>query len=129
MPGEQFIKELFSKAVVEGSKSTVLKPLGGVLGALFGLVALSAYLRFSLWLLILFVILTCISFILFLWAFVYCLIKSPESLRSEKYSIQKMAIEKGIIGDNITGQLSNNEKNKIDMYEAGSVDSEEEKNK
>ena len=41
---------------------------------------------------------------------IYCLINDRDSLRSEKFTIQKLAIEKGIMGDDVTGiaPLSNN---------------------
>ena len=42
--------------------------------------------------------------------YIYCLINDRDSLRSEKFTIQKLAIEKGIMGDDVTGiaPLSNN---------------------
>jgi len=44
-----------------------------------------------------------LSVCLYLGAYTYCLVKDREALRSEKYTIQKLAIEKGFIGDSITG--------------------------
>ena len=46
----------------------------------------------------------------FFFVYIYCLINDRDSLRSEKFTIQKLAIEKGIMGDDVTGiaPLSNN---------------------
>ena len=41
-----------------------------------------------------------LTFILFLFAYVFCLLKDRDALRSEKFSIRKMEIERGIYGDN-----------------------------
>ena len=43
---------------------------------------------------------------LYLGAYVYCLVTDRDALRSETYTIQKMAIEKGFVGDSLTGVLS-----------------------
>lgn len=50
-------------------------------------------------------IISALSITLFLYAYVYSLIKNPENLRSEKFTIQRMALERGIFGDSITGQI------------------------
>ena len=38
--------------------------------------------------------------------FVYFMFKDPDMLRSERFSLEKMAIEKGLYGDNIQGQIA-----------------------
>jgi len=43
------------------------------------------------------------SIILYLIAYIYFAIKSPDYLRTERYSIQKMAIERGLVGDSTAG--------------------------
>lgn len=42
-------------------------------------------------------------------AYVYCLLYDRDALRSERYSLQKMAIEHGMIGDSKTGPFSETE--------------------
>lgn len=42
---------------------------------------------------------------LYLFAYTYCLFKDRDALRTERYSIQKLAIEKGFVGDSLTGTL------------------------
>jgi hypothetical protein len=60
------------------------------------------------WLIILLAVILVFAFILFFIAYGYCLIKDRDALRSETYSIQKMAIERGIIGDSSTGYVQVN---------------------
>jgi hypothetical protein len=53
----------------------------------------------------LFAIFSCITMALYLIAYLYCLFNDRDALRSETYSIQKMAIEKGFVGDDLSGEL------------------------
>jgi hypothetical protein len=39
----------------------------------------------------------------FLVAYGYLLLKNPDALRSENFTLSKLAIEKGLVGDNISG--------------------------
>ena len=39
-------------------------------------------------------------------AFSYCLVKDRDALRSETYSLHKIAIEHGLVGDSITGVIA-----------------------
>jgi hypothetical protein len=45
-----------------------------------------------------------LTVLLYLGAYLYCLCKDPDALRSEKYLITKLAIKKGY-GDSFTGLL------------------------
>lgn len=66
--------------------------------------ALSAvYINAPPWLIIMFAIFAALTMGLYLAAFLYCLLTDKEALRSETYSIQKLAIEKGFVGDSLAG--------------------------
>lgn len=108
------IKELFERSDASGSRSTILKPLTWFLSLIIGGFVLLIKLNAPNWTVILFAIVVCISVFIFFFAYVYCLFKDRDALRSEKYSIQKMAIEKGIIGDNITGIINESKMIKIE---------------
>lgn len=97
------IKELFERSDTSGSKSTILKPLTWLISILIGGFIFLINFKAPNWTIILFSIVICIILILFIFVYIFCLIKDRDALRSEKYSIQKMAIEKGIIGDNLSG--------------------------
>jgi hypothetical protein len=55
------------------------------------------------------------------------MIKDRDSLRSERYSIQKLAIEKEIVGDNISGVLSIDEIETPKLLSEASAEQEAEK--
>lgn len=52
-----------------------------------------------------FSVLDCLAVLVYVAAFIFFALKDPEQLRTEKYSIQKMAIEKGFVGDDVTGYI------------------------
>jgi hypothetical protein len=102
-----FIRALLQQASAEGSRSTALKPLGWLVGMLCASsIALFSFSNpIPLWVGITFVALTVLAVAGYLIAYFFLMIKDRDALRSERYSIQKLAIEKGIVGDNISGVL------------------------
>ncbi len=101
----KLIEAFLEQATASGTRATVLKPLGWVIGMLIA--AILASLPFSppTWVLIMLAVLVCLTLLVYLIAYVYCLRTDKDALRSETYSIQKMAIEKGFVGDSIIGRL------------------------
>lgn len=85
------------------SRSDVLKPLAWLVGLLllatFGMVATKAEMLIQY----ICLGLTVSSVLLYGAAYVFCLRHDRDALRSEKYSINKMAIEHGLLGDSETG--------------------------
>ena len=92
-----------NRALAQGSRSTVLKSLGWLV-ALTSTATIAAY-KFDSpgWLGLMYGLISGFAMILYLIAFIYFGITDKDSLRSEKYSIQKLAIQKGLIGDDLTG--------------------------
>jgi hypothetical protein len=87
----------------------VLKPLGwGVSIAIAALLS-SAYFHLEPWIVYMFAVFACLGMALYLGAYLYCLFTDRDALRSETYTIQKLAIEKGFVGDSLTGVLPTNE--------------------
>lgn len=103
MSGISLIKAFLEHASAEGTKATVLKPLGWMTLIVISATLSAFYLKSPKWLGVLFSIFTCLTMILYLFTYIYCLFKDKDALRSETYSIQKLAIEKGFIGDSISG--------------------------
>jgi hypothetical protein len=62
-----------------------------------------AYYRAPVWLLIVLCVFSGVSVLLYLGSFVYLLGTDRDALRSERYSLQKLAIEKGLYGDSTSG--------------------------
>ena len=61
--------------------------------------------RASAWITVTFILMCIVTFILYIGAYVYCLLYDREALRSETYLIQKLAIERKYLGDNVTGTI------------------------
>ncbi len=94
---------LLRQATAQGSRSTVLRPLQWFVGiCIVGLLGCLKY-GAPLGVLILFVVMVALIFLLFMGAYIYCLCTDKDALRSETYSIQKLAIERGLVGDSTVG--------------------------
>jgi hypothetical protein len=77
---------------------------------LLGSITLTAFgLGAPVWACIMFSVFTGLSVVLYLFAYIFFMFRDPDALRSERYSIQKMAIEKGLIGDDLHGLLEPDE--------------------
>lgn len=98
-----FIKSLLSHSDASGSRSTILKPLTWLLSIL--LVSMITLLKMKLpnWFSYIIAGMIIITFVVLLFAFVYCLLYDRDALRSEKFGIRKMEIEKGFFGDSDSG--------------------------
>jgi len=95
----QFVQQ----AMMNGGRSTVLKPLAVALGLLLGGLAAANYAKLDPWIISALAILTLTTGILYLVTYVYFVFKDPDALRSETFAIQKLAIEKRLVGDNVMG--------------------------
>ncbi len=93
------------EALSKGTKSTVLKPLGWLI-VLCIVASIGTFGSAPNWVGIMFSIFGGLTIICYLIAYGYFAFKDPDALRSETYSIQKLAIEKGFVGDSITGDVS-----------------------
>ena len=118
MPGLNLIKAFLEQASAKGTKATVLKPLAWMMSILIAASLSAFYFDVPQWLGVLFSIFASLTMLLYLIAYLYCLFTDKEALRSETYSIQKLAIEKGFVGDSISGQLSPPAQNIVRAIEA-----------
>jgi uncharacterized protein YacL len=85
------------------SRSDILRPLAWVMGILvFGLIGVLLRSPPS-WLLVVMVAFIGTALIIYLGSHIFCLFKDRDALRSERYSLQKMAIEHGVFGDSTRG--------------------------
>lgn len=112
----QFINALLQQASHDGSRSTVLKPLGFILTVFLSAILLSFYIKAPSWLGITLTVIMVIIMILFVYAYLYFMKADPDALRSEKYSLQKMQIEKGIFGDDSRGVVEPDKKSFSEDY-------------
>jgi hypothetical protein len=85
------------------SRSSVLNPLAWALVILVGGIAASHYSGASDWITQSLGVAALLDFLLFACAYVYFMFRNPDALRSESYSLSKMAIERGLLGDSMFG--------------------------
>jgi hypothetical protein len=89
------------------SRSDVLKALVWPMGILVSsTVALVAW-KAPVWVIVVMVVLLMLFVLLYGGAYVFCLINDRDALRSERYTLHKMAIEHGVYGDSRIGFLNN----------------------
>lgn len=93
------IKALLSHSDASGSRSTILKPLTWLLGII--LATLLAAFRFSApaWFCYLLAGIAILAVLLFFFAYVFCLFKDRDALRSESFSLWK--IRNGLLSRDI----------------------------
>ena len=115
------LRQYLEHASGSGRRSTVLSTLiimGGVL--LAGIVA-ATYVGAPEWLLRWVLVLLVGDGALFGVAFLYFMIKSPDALRSERFELEKMAMERGLLGDSIQGEVSPDKINEVIPVSANST--------
>jgi hypothetical protein len=101
----ELLRSFLQQATATGSKSTVLTDLRWF-AAIFASALLVA-MRYNapFWMLVFLSVLLGMDSLLYLAAYVYFALRSPDALRSEKFTLSKLAIEKSIVGDSLTGLI------------------------
>lgn len=110
MHGLYLIKSFIQHASAGGYRSTVLKPIGGILGMFLGATLLAFYFKMPSWVGKVFVGSSLFIVSVFLFSYIYCMFTDKDALRSERFFLQKMAIEKGLVGDDSRGLFQQSEK-------------------
>lgn len=109
----QILKDLLQEATAKGTRSSALQPLLWLVAllcfAFMGLAKLGAP-EPLMWAV---VVLLSVVIIAIVVAFLVLLVKNPDALRSERYTMYKMALERGIFGDSSSGLLKNDEVNNL----------------
>lgn len=94
---------LLQQANIGQSRSSVLNPLQWMLVILIFGIAVCLPFHSPNWLIILFAAMLVSVLVLFLAAYVYFAWTNSDALRSEQFSISKLAIERGLVGDSLSG--------------------------
>ncbi|WGQ15563.1 hypothetical protein [Sphingobacterium faecium] len=119
---------MFESATTQGYRSNVLKPIMWIMFVLFAFTITCLYLKQEVFAYI-FIGLGIIFLILSAYAYFYCLHKDPDLLRSEKFNIEKTALEKvAITGDSSTNKLKVQETEFVILGAQGKNDLLEERN-
>jgi hypothetical protein len=96
---------LMQRAMAGGARSTVLKSLGWLIALLTSATIAAFHYETPVWVGVMFALGAGAAILLCLVAYVYFALKDPDALRSERYYIQKLALQKGFVGDDITGYI------------------------
>lgn len=99
------LQSFFTHANARGARSTALHALQWVIGLLLSALALLVFGNAPAWLLIGVGIALSLVLLIFLGAYLFLLLRNPDALRSEHFFLSKMAIEKGLIGDDVAGLI------------------------
>jgi hypothetical protein len=99
----QLVSQLREQMHATLSRSDILRPIAWLIGILTTTTVLLVVAQAPEWLLFLIAGLLVAMIALYGFAYLFCLVSDRDALRSENYSLQKMAIEHNLIGDSTTG--------------------------
>jgi uncharacterized membrane protein YdbT with pleckstrin-like domain len=97
------MQSFMSHASARGARSTALHALQWALGLLLAAIPITLLAAAPGWLVGFLVVAVGIVLTVFLGAYIFLLLRNPDALRSEEFSLNKMALEKGLIGDSTHG--------------------------
>jgi hypothetical protein len=97
-----WMRQMLEAAKVDGAKSSSLNPLQWLVGICFTGTAGLCYATSSVWIGAGGLLLTAGLCAFYCIAYWRQMKDNPDALRSERYSLSKLAIEKGLVGDNVT---------------------------
>ena len=101
----QILRKFMEQQAGSGKRSTALQPIIYITSILLlGLIG-SFQVNAPLWLSVSLFCMLVGSILLFGVAYIYFMLKNPDALRSEKFNITKVAIEHGLIGDDMLGAI------------------------
>lgn len=103
-----FVNALLQRSIARGSRSTVLAPLNLLIGLLIAGAIGGPSANAPDWLVTAFGIALGVVLLVYLVTYVAFAIRKPDYLRSERYNIEKLTIEKGMIGDDAVGLMDPN---------------------
>ncbi|CAI1107141.1 Uncharacterised protein [Serratia proteamaculans] len=115
----KILSSLIGQANQSGEKSTVVHTLIGLLAVLFSVVVLLVVYNAPAWVLAPVLTIALLGCLFFGYVYLFCLKNDPDLLRSEKLVLQKLAIERRIVGDSSTGERD--ETKYVDQYDGSST--------
>lgn len=101
----QILKHFFEGSSAKGARSTALHSLQWGLGLLLTGIPVAVYVDSPTWLIVVLSALLVILFTTYIGSYLYLLFKDRDALRSEHFTLSKMAIERGLMGDSMTGLI------------------------
>ena len=98
-----FVRTFLQSSAAQGSRTTVLGPMIWIVSLIAACAVGTSWLAQSEWaqyVVIGLLIFVCLAFVL---CYVYFMLRNPDALRSEKFVIEKAALEQGLVGDSLRG--------------------------
>lgn len=127
MTWQQLLHSLERQSKASGSRSDVLRVLIWPGAILATLLSVSFFGQAPAWITLAAFVALMIVFAVYLIAFVALLITNPDALRSERFQIEKMAIERGIYGNNLVGASEDQPSKAAQIGSASADDTEHSK--
>jgi hypothetical protein len=97
------LRAILEQATTSGSRSTALRDLRWFAGTILSALVVALKFQAPGWILVCIMLLIGITSLIYLSAYVFFAIRSPDALRSEKFTLSKLAIERSVTGDNLAG--------------------------
>jgi hypothetical protein len=113
----QLLREMLSSSTADGSRTNALNHLQWMIAAFLAAILICAFRGVDKDVLFFFGAILVFLLAAYVITHFYFMVKNPDALRSEKFTIEKMAIERGLIGDSTSGmrQLGSGQKNVISL--------------
>lgn len=103
MIGPRLLSTLSGRASQVGEKSNVVSVLIALIGVLLTVLIILVIYKAPSWILAAILVTALLLCLFFAYAYIYCLKNDPDLLRSERMVLEKMAIERKMIGDSSSG--------------------------
>jgi hypothetical protein len=100
------IKAFLQQATAQVSRSTILRPMAWMMPLCIAATLGAVYVSAPSWLIAMFAAFCGLTMLLYVAAYVYCLLTDRDALRSESYVIHKMAMQRGYVGDSDVGMFA-----------------------
>lgn len=97
------LRLFMQQASAQGARSTALNALLVSSGTLLSALMVAAYLEADQWVMVLVSVMIGVNFAAFIFAYMFLLFKDRDALRSERFTLSKMAMEKSLTGDTLAG--------------------------
>jgi hypothetical protein len=127
-PFQQLISSLREQLTANISRSDILRPLAWLIGLLITGILVAEGEHASTLITITLVTMLIASVMIYGFGYIYCLFKDRDALRSERYSLQKMALEHGIYGDSAIGIIEQQPRAQTPLLATAPTTAESERN-
>lgn len=99
----ELIRSFLEQANATGTRSTVLTDLRWFAAIVLSALLVAFKVTAPFWMLIMLACLLGLISLVYLTAYIYFGLRNPDALRSERFTLSKLAIERSITGDNLAG--------------------------